>query len=245
MLVGLSSMPTYTTNNYSSVNTYQTSGNSQSSERSYSSTSSATTSSSSVKKSPSKDEVYLYTMVYVVGEGKDSQTGKTVPGDDSNAYRMDFYKDRLVDGDGTIFYRDPKANMEGCEVFKTKAQVIQGIETQIWVGMNYNFDQPQLMMFLMGDKVVSHRVYFMKETEWKQFISSGNTGGINENYDNSSSYYGFTCTVCKGTGQKKVSMHNTSHQSQWCEICKKSSYDLHSHVFCNECGGDGKVDEND
>lgn len=28
---------------------------------------------------------------------------------------------------------------------------------------------------------------------------------------------------------------NTFILSARCEICKKSSYDLHSHVFCNEC----------
>lgn len=111
--------------------------------------------------------------------------------------------------------------------------VLTSCDPYFWMGMLMGLSTP----------VMSTQNYY---STYPAYVPTTNsTYGGSYDSSGSSTYQSFTCPVCKGTGQKKVSMHNTSHQSQWCEICKKSSYDLHSHVFCNECGGDGKVDQND
>lgn len=115
--------------------------------------------------------------------------------------------------------------------------VFTSCDPYFWMGMPMGLSTP----------IVPVQNYYPTYSAYPTYTPATATygGGYNTSTSTSSTYQSFTCPVCKGTGQKKVSMHNTSHQSQWCEICKKSSYDLHSHVFCNECGGDGKVDQND
>lgn len=246
MLMGVATVPTYTTNNYSSVNTYQTSSGYQSTSGMYSNTNS----SSSMLKSPSKSEGCLFTMVYLIGPGKNSTTGETVPGEEK-ASRMDFYIDRLVDMDGTVFYLDKDAKVEGVDVFKTEIQKTQGVETQMWLGINYDFNKPQLLVFLMGNQSFSHRVYFMTESQWNQFVNSGTTDGIpsfndseNTSSSSESTYTPRTpkkCGLCNGKGRIATTQGVTSFgKEKWCSECNKMVIDSHHHEVCPSCKGKGE-----
>lgn len=242
VFMGLSTPMLYPTQNYYS--TYSPNVNSVSSGYYTGSTTSP---------ARSKGDGYLYTMVYAVGDGIDSDTGEIVHKKDYKVYRMDFYKDKLVDGDGTVLYHKPNDDVGDTKMFKTNPKVVQGVETEIWLGVNFNYiDRPQLMLFLLGDRTIKHEVHFWKESEWNQAISSGNSGGYNatsgfsggNNINSSSEEYTRTkrtCGLCGGTGRIATTQGVTSFgNKKWCSECGKTVADNHHHETCPSCKGKGK-----